>query len=72
MTCTGFCYRLYLEVSCNCNKWKTLVANLYSAVPTYLAETGVEIEDRGPANAVNAAMLITGGESPCARLGNRF
>lgn len=32
-----------------------------SAVPTYLAETGVEIGDRGPANAVNAAMLITGG-----------
>jgi sugar porter (SP) family MFS transporter len=31
-----------------------------SAVPTYLAETGVEIGDRGPANALNAAMLIGG------------
>ncbi len=31
-----------------------------SAVPTYLSETGVEIGDRGPANAVNAIMLISG------------
>ncbi|KIW98367.1 uncharacterized protein Z519_00027 [Cladophialophora bantiana CBS 173.52] len=31
-----------------------------SAVPTYLAETGVEIGDRGPANAFNAIMLISG------------
>lgn len=31
-----------------------------SAVPTYLAETGVEMGDRGPANAFNAAMLISG------------
>lgn len=30
-------------------------------MPTYLAETGVEIGDRGPANAINAAMLISGG-----------
>ena len=31
-----------------------------SAVPTYLNETGVEIGDRGPANAMNAALLISG------------
>jgi MFS family permease len=31
-----------------------------SAVPNYLAETGVEIGDRGPANAFNAIMLISG------------
>ena len=31
-----------------------------SAEPTYLSETGVEIGDRGPANAFNAAMLISG------------
>lgn len=31
-----------------------------SAVPTYLSETGVEIGDRGPANAFNAALLISG------------
>lgn len=31
-----------------------------SAVPTYLAETGVEVGDRGPANAFNAIMLISG------------
>ncbi|KAL2393150.1 MFS-type transporter oryC [Exophiala dermatitidis] len=31
-----------------------------SAVPTYLAETGAEIGDRGPANAFNAIMLISG------------
>ncbi|KUJ12466.1 MFS transporter [Mollisia scopiformis] len=31
-----------------------------SAVPTYLAETGIEIGDRGPANALNAIMLISG------------
>lgn len=31
-----------------------------SAVPTYLAETGSEIGDRGPANAFNAILLITG------------
>lgn len=31
-----------------------------SAVPTYLNETGVEIGDRGPANAFNAALLISG------------
>ena len=31
-----------------------------SAVPTYLAETGIEIGDRGPANAFNAILLITG------------
>jgi hypothetical protein len=35
-----------------------------SAVPTYLTETGMEIGDRGPANALNAALLISGGESP--------
>lgn len=31
-----------------------------SAVPTYLSETGVEIGDRGPANAFNATLLISG------------
>ncbi|QDS68611.1 hypothetical protein FKW77_001242 [Venturia effusa] len=31
-----------------------------SAVPTYLTETGMEIGDRGPANALNAALLISG------------
>lgn len=31
-----------------------------SAVPTYLSETGVEIGDRGPANALNAILLISG------------
>lgn len=31
-----------------------------SAVPTYLAETGSEIGDRGPANAFNAILLIGG------------
>jgi MFS family permease len=31
-----------------------------SAVPTYLSETGVEVGDRGPANAFNAALLISG------------
>ncbi|KAJ4363028.1 hypothetical protein N0V83_010146 [Neocucurbitaria cava] len=31
-----------------------------SAVPTYLNETGVEIGDRGPANALNAILLISG------------
>lgn len=31
-----------------------------SAVPTYLAETGSEIGDRGPANAFNAILLISG------------
>jgi MFS family permease len=31
-----------------------------SAVPTYLSETGVESGDRGPANAFNAIMLISG------------
>ncbi|KAK4569393.1 hypothetical protein LTR86_003156 [Recurvomyces mirabilis] len=31
-----------------------------SAVPTYLSETGVEIGDRGPANAFNAILLISG------------
>ena len=32
-----------------------------SAVPTYLTETGMEIGDRGPANALNAILLISGG-----------
>ena len=31
-----------------------------SAVPTYLNETGIEIGDRGPANALNAILLISG------------
>lgn len=31
-----------------------------SAVPIYLSETGVEIGDRGPANAFNALLLISG------------
>ena len=31
-----------------------------SAVPTYLSETGVEVGDRGPANALNAILLISG------------
>lgn len=31
-----------------------------SAVPTYLNETGIDIGDRGPANAFNAIMLISG------------
>lgn len=31
-----------------------------SAVPTYLNETGIEIGDRGPANAFNAILLISG------------
>lgn len=31
-----------------------------SAVPTYLSETGMEIGDRGPANAINAVLLISG------------
>lgn len=31
-----------------------------SAVPTYLTETGMEIGDRGPANAFNAILLISG------------
>ena len=31
-----------------------------SAVPTYLSETGVGVGDRGPANALNAIMLISG------------
>lgn len=31
-----------------------------SAVPIYLSETGVESGDRGPANAFNAIMLISG------------
>lgn len=31
-----------------------------SAVPTYLSETGMEIGDRGPANAINAILLISG------------
>jgi MFS family permease len=31
-----------------------------SAVPTYLSETGVEVGDRGPANAFNAILLISG------------
>ena len=31
-----------------------------SAVPTYLSETGVDAGDRGPANALNAIMLISG------------
>ena len=30
------------------------------AVPTYLNETGIEIGDRGPANAFNAILLISG------------
>jgi MFS family permease len=33
-----------------------------SAVPTYLTETGMEIGDRGPANALNAILLIGGGK----------
>jgi MFS family permease len=33
-----------------------------SAVPTYLNETGMEIDDRGPANALNAIFLISGGK----------
>jgi Sugar (and other) transporter len=37
-----------------------LVANINSAVPTYLSETGSEVGDRGPANAFNAFMLISG------------
>ncbi|KAF2727734.1 hypothetical protein EJ04DRAFT_557195 [Polyplosphaeria fusca] len=31
-----------------------------SAVPTYLSETGVDVGDRGPANAFNAILLISG------------
>lgn len=31
-----------------------------SAVPTYLNETGIEVGDRGPANAFNALLLISG------------
>ena len=31
-----------------------------SAVPTYLSETGNNIDSRGPANAFNAALLISG------------
>ena len=31
-----------------------------SAVPTYLTETGMDIGDRGPANAFNAILLIGG------------
>lgn len=31
-----------------------------SAVPIYLSETGIEIGDRGPANAFNAILLISG------------
>jgi hypothetical protein len=41
---------------------------LGSAVPTYLTETGMEIGDRGPANALNAALLISGGEYALRRL----
>lgn len=31
-----------------------------SAVPTYLNETGAEIGDRGPTNALNTILLISG------------
>ena len=33
-----------------------------SAVPTYLTECGMDIGDRGPANAFNAILLIGGGK----------
>jgi MFS family permease len=36
------------------------IGAISSAVPTYLSETGIEIGDRGPANAFNAALLISG------------
>ncbi|KAF2636797.1 MFS transporter [Massarina eburnea CBS 473.64] len=36
------------------------IGAISSAVPTYLSETGTEIGDRGPANALNAALLISG------------
>ena len=36
------------------------IGAISSAVPTYLSETGTEIGDRGPANAFNAIMLISG------------
>ncbi|KAF7192842.1 Sugar transporter STL1 [Pseudocercospora fuligena] len=36
------------------------IGAISSAVPTYLSETGVEIGDRGPANALNAILLISG------------
>ncbi|SMR43838.1 unnamed protein product [Zymoseptoria tritici ST99CH_3D1] len=35
------------------------IGAISSAVPTYLSETGVEIGDRGPANALNAILLIS-------------
>jgi len=36
------------------------IACISSAVPIYLTGTGVEIGDRGPANAFNAILLISG------------
>lgn len=36
------------------------IGAISSAVPTYLSETGIEIGDRGPANALNAILLISG------------
>ncbi|KAF2794575.1 MFS transporter [Melanomma pulvis-pyrius CBS 109.77] len=36
------------------------IGAISSAVPTYLSETGIEIGDRGPANAFNAILLISG------------
>ena len=36
------------------------IGRISSAGPTYLSETGVGIGDRGPANALNAILLISG------------
>ncbi|RYF41189.1 MAG: hypothetical protein EOO38_20980, partial [Cytophagaceae bacterium] len=36
------------------------VGCISSAVPTYLSKTGVEIRDRGPANALNVILLVSG------------
>ena len=36
------------------------VGCISSAVPTYLTETGVEIGDRGPANAFSSILLVSG------------
>jgi hypothetical protein len=55
------CYWLCFQVG-TCRECCLYVARLTcrSAVPTYLTETGMDIGDRGPANAFNAILLIGG------------
>ena len=36
------------------------IGSISSSVPTYLNECGSKVHDRGPANAINAALLLGG------------